>query len=180
MHHVNYERVSTDKFSYFWLLLGWKHVAYRPTSSAATQNKHRTRNNKCGHLQPRRNWLICQCLDHPPYSPDLAPSDYNLFPGLKKIIERSPVFVRRGGHCCLGDLVGRKTFWIFFWVACISYSNGLRSLLSFVGRMLNKYRVWSQWLVSFLVGLKTYQHPLMYIYFFIHRTLLNNKIQMST
>ena len=27
-----------------------------------------------------------QCLDHPPYSPDLAPSDYHLFPGLKKTI----------------------------------------------------------------------------------------------
>jgi len=25
-----------------------------------------------------------QCLHHPPYSPDLAPSDYHLFPGLKK------------------------------------------------------------------------------------------------
>jgi len=25
-----------------------------------------------------------QCLDHPPHSPDLAPSDYHLFPGLKK------------------------------------------------------------------------------------------------
>jgi histone-lysine N-methyltransferase SETMAR len=25
-----------------------------------------------------------QCLDHPPYSPDLAPSEYRLFPGLKK------------------------------------------------------------------------------------------------
>jgi len=25
-----------------------------------------------------------QCLDHPPYSPDLAPSDYHLFPRLKK------------------------------------------------------------------------------------------------
>jgi hypothetical protein len=24
------------------------------------------------------------CLDQPPYSPDLAPSDYHLFPGLKK------------------------------------------------------------------------------------------------
>jgi histone-lysine N-methyltransferase SETMAR len=23
-------------------------------------------------------------FDHPPYSPDLAPSDYHLFPGLKK------------------------------------------------------------------------------------------------
>jgi histone-lysine N-methyltransferase SETMAR len=29
-------------------------------------------------------YLSFQCLDHPPYSPDLAPSDYGLFPGLKK------------------------------------------------------------------------------------------------
>jgi hypothetical protein len=28
--------------------------------------------------------LGCYCLDHPPYSPDLAPSDYHLHPGLKK------------------------------------------------------------------------------------------------
>jgi len=40
-----------------------------------------------GDLQPRRNWLAYlgfQCLDHPPYSLDLASSDYHLFPGLKK------------------------------------------------------------------------------------------------
>jgi len=47
--------------------------------------------------------------DHPPYSPDLAASDYHLFPGLKKAIERSPFFVRRG-HCCCGDEVGRTAF----------------------------------------------------------------------
>jgi len=29
-------------------------------------------------------YLGFQHLDHPPYSPDLAPSDYHLFPGLKK------------------------------------------------------------------------------------------------
>jgi len=29
-------------------------------------------------------YLGFQCLDHPPYSPDLAPWDYHLFPGLKK------------------------------------------------------------------------------------------------
>ena len=28
-------------------------------------------------------YLSFQCLDHPPYSSDLAPSDYHLFPGLK-------------------------------------------------------------------------------------------------
>jgi hypothetical protein len=57
-----------------------------------------------------------------------------------KTIERSPFFIWRGGHCSHGDLVGRTTFWIFFeWLA--------------------KVRVWSLQLVSFLVRLRTYQHP---------------------
>ena len=41
-------------------------------------------------------------------------------PWTEKTIERSPVFFRRGNHCSRGDLVGRTTFWIFFWVACKS------------------------------------------------------------
>jgi len=28
----------------------------------------------------------------------------------EKKIERSPFFVRRGGHCCRGDLVGQTKF----------------------------------------------------------------------
>jgi len=61
-------------------------------------------------IQRKLAYLGFLCLDHPPYSPDLAPSDYHVFPGLKKKIESSQVFVRRGGHCCRGDLVGRTTF----------------------------------------------------------------------
>jgi len=34
--------------------------------------------------QKKLAYLDCQYLDHPPYSPDLAPSDCHLFPGLKK------------------------------------------------------------------------------------------------
>jgi len=34
--------------------------------------------------QKKLSYLGFQCLNHPPYSPDLAPSDYHLFPGLKK------------------------------------------------------------------------------------------------
>jgi len=64
--------------------------------------------------QKKLAYLGFQYLDHPPYSPDLALSDYHLFSGLKKTIESSPFFVRRGGHCCRGDLVGRTTFCIFF------------------------------------------------------------------
>jgi len=55
-------------------------------------------------------YLGFQSLDHPPYSPDLDPSDYHLFPGLKKKNESSPFFFRRRDHCCRGDLVGRMNF----------------------------------------------------------------------
>ena len=34
--------------------------------------------------QDKLAYLGFHCLDHPPYSPDLAPSDYHLFPGLQK------------------------------------------------------------------------------------------------
>jgi len=34
--------------------------------------------------QKKLAYLGFQCLDHAPYSPDLAPSDYHLFSGLKK------------------------------------------------------------------------------------------------
>ena len=39
--------------------------------------------------QKKLAYMCFQCLDH-------------------------PFSVRRGGHCCPGDLVGRTTFWIFF------------------------------------------------------------------
>jgi len=35
--------------------------------------------------QKKLAYLGFQCLDHTPYSPDMAPSDYHLFPGLKKL-----------------------------------------------------------------------------------------------
>jgi len=34
--------------------------------------------------QKKLDYLGFRCLDHPPYSPDLVPSGYHLFPGLKK------------------------------------------------------------------------------------------------
>ena len=60
--------------------------------------------------QKNLDYLGFQCLDHTPYSPDLAPPDYHLLSSLKKTIESSPFFFRRRGHCCRGDLVGRTNF----------------------------------------------------------------------
>jgi len=47
-------------------------------------------------------------------------ADKSLADPTEKTIGRSPFFVRRGGHYCRGDLDGRTTFRIFFWVACKS------------------------------------------------------------
>ena len=44
-------------------------------------------------------------------------------------------------------------------MACKRLSNGLRSVLSFAGNMLNKSCVCSLQLVSLLVWLRTYKHP---------------------
>jgi len=75
---------------------------------------HQLHDNNPSHwalaIQKKLAYLGSQYLDHPPNSPDLNPSDYHLFPGLKKTIESSPFFVRSEGHCCRGDLVGRTTF----------------------------------------------------------------------
>jgi len=40
--------------------------------------------NRALSTQKKLAYLGFQCLDHPPYSPDLALSDYHLLPGLKK------------------------------------------------------------------------------------------------
>ena len=65
-----------------------------------------------GHLQPRRNWpawTSSVLITHPinriwPRRTTTSSLD-------SKTIESSPFFVRHGGHCWRGDLVGRKNFW---------------------------------------------------------------------
>jgi len=59
--------------------------------------------------QKKLAYLGFQCLDHPPYSPDLAVGP-PLVPWTEKTIERSPFFIQRRGHCCRGDPVGWTTF----------------------------------------------------------------------
>ena len=113
-----------------------------------------------GHLQPRRNWPTWSSsvlVTHPILR--IWPRRTTTVPWTEKKNKISPFFIRRRGHCCHGELDRRTNFRIF--LSCLlTYSNGLRSLLSFVWSALNKSRVWSPWFVSFLVGLMTYQHPI--------------------
>ena len=68
--------------------------------------------------QKKLAYLSFQCLDHAPYSPDLAPSDYHLFPGLKKQL--------KGLHFSSdAEVIAAAETWLdgqqsdfYFWVAC--------------------------------------------------------------
>jgi len=109
--------------------------------------------------QKKLAYLGLRCLDHPLCSPDLAPLDYHLFPGLKKQL--------KGRHFSSNvEVIAAMETWLdgqpseFFLSGLQKLEQGLRSVLSFVGSTLNKYRVWSLYFGSFLVGLRTYQHPL--------------------
>jgi len=55
--------------------------------------------------QKKLAYLGFQCLDLPPYSPDLAPVGLPSVPWTEKTIERLSFFVRRGSHRYRGDLV---------------------------------------------------------------------------
>jgi len=68
--------------------------------------------------QKKLAYLGFKCLYNPPYSPDLAPSDYHLFPGLKKTNERSPFFFRREVIAAAVTWLDRQPSEVFFeWLA---------------------------------------------------------------
>ena len=55
--------------------------------------------------QKKLAYLGFQCLDHPPYSPNLAPLDYHLFPGLKKKF--------KGRHfSCYMEVIAASETWL--------------------------------------------------------------------
>ena len=68
--------------------------------------------------QKKLAYLGFQCLDHPPYCPDLAPSDYHLCPGLKKQLKgchfSSDVEVIAAAETCLD---GHPSEFFFEWLA---------------------------------------------------------------
>jgi len=91
--------------------------------------------------QKKLAYLRFQCLDHPPYSLDLAPLNYHLFPGLKKQLNVC--------HFSFDmEVIAAVETWLdrqhsdFFLSGLQKLEQGLRSVLSFVGSVLNKSRVW--------------------------------------
>ena len=76
---------------YSSLLVQLKDILKEKRSGKVTKRALFLHDNASAHralaTQKKLAYLGFQCLDHPPYSPDLAPSDYHLFPGLKKTLK---------------------------------------------------------------------------------------------
>jgi len=73
---------------YFSLLVQLKDILKENRRANFTKGVLFLHDNALAHrllaTQNKLAYLNFQWLDHPPYSPDLAPSEYHLFPGLKK------------------------------------------------------------------------------------------------
>ena len=71
--------------------------------------------------QKKRAYLGFQCLDLLPYFPYLPPSDYHLFPGLKKNNWKVAIFLPTQRSLLTWRLSWTDNFWIFFeWLAKVS------------------------------------------------------------
>ena len=72
---------------YSSLLVQFKDILREKRRGKFTKRVLFVRDNTPAHgaltTQKKLAYLSFQCLDHPSYSPDLAPSDYHLFSGLK-------------------------------------------------------------------------------------------------
>jgi len=88
--HIDYlpkgQTINTKYYSS--LLVQLKYILKEKCHGKVTKGVLFLHDNAPAHgelaTQKKPDYLGFQCLDHPPYSPDLAPSDYHLFPGLKK------------------------------------------------------------------------------------------------
>jgi len=87
-------------------------------------------------------YLVFHCLDHPPYSPDLAPSVYHLFIGLKKQL--------KGRHFSSdAEVIAAAETWLdgqtseFFLSGLQKLQQRAKKYIELRGIMWNKPGVWS-------------------------------------
>jgi len=68
-------------------------------------------------------------------------------PRTEKTIDRSEFFVRRGGHCRRGDLVGRRTFWFFFflWLAKVRATGWASLGVRWINREFGRCSLFPSW-----------------------------------
>ena len=111
--HIDYlpkgQTINTEHYSS--LLVQLKDILKEKCHGKVTEGVPFLHDNASAHralaTQKKLAYLGFQCLDHPPYSPDLSPSDYHLFPGLKKQLKSRHFSSDAEGR---GDMVGQTTF----------------------------------------------------------------------
>ena len=87
--------------------------------------------------QKKLAYLAFNCLDHPPYSPDLDPSDYHLFPGLKKKLK----FLHFSSDA---EVIAAAGTWLdgqhseFFLSGLQKLEQRVKKCIELLGSMLNK------------------------------------------
>ena len=113
---------QTINAEYYLCWCNWR-TFWRKDAAEGHQGVLFLHNNALAHralaTQKKLAYLSFQCLEHPPYFPDLAPSDYHLFSGLKKQL--------KGRHFSFdAEVNAAAETWLdrqlsdFFWVACKS------------------------------------------------------------
>ena len=87
-HRLSSKGHTINAEYYLSLLMQMKDILKEKRCGKVTKGDLFLHDNAPAHralaTQKKLAYLGFQCLDHPPYSPDLAPLDYNLLPGLKK------------------------------------------------------------------------------------------------
>ena len=92
--------------------------------------------------QKKLAYLGFQCLDHPPYSLDLAQSDYHLFTGLKKQLEGCHFSSNMEVVAAVETWFGRQPS-EFFLSGLQKLEQWAKKFIELRGSMLNKSCVWS-------------------------------------
>jgi len=146
--HVDYlPKGQTINAEYYWsLLVQLKNIFEEKRHGKVTYGVLFLHDNAPAHraltTHKKLAYLGSQCLDHPPYSPDLAPPHYHLFSGLKnnwKVAIFRPTWK---------SLLPRRPGWTdSFLNVCLSGVEKLeqqaKKFIELRGDMLNKSRVWS-------------------------------------
>jgi histone-lysine N-methyltransferase SETMAR len=92
IHYLPNGQTINAKY-YSSLLMQLKDILKEKCCGNFTKHVLFLHNNSPAHwalaTQKKLAYLGFRCLDHPPYSPGLAPLDHHLFPGLKKQLKGS-------------------------------------------------------------------------------------------
>jgi hypothetical protein len=113
IYHIDYlpKDLTINTEYYSFLLVQMKDILKERRHGKSTKRGLFLHNNTLAHrtlaTQKKLAYLCFQCLDHPPYSPDLVLLEYHLFPWTEETIEWPKFSFLHGGHCCCGDL-GRR------------------------------------------------------------------------